>query len=215
MTDRIYNIWYGMIYRCTNPKCEAYPRYGGRGITVCDEWLTFSTFKAWAHKSGYASNLTLERVDNSKGYNPGNCKWATPLEQGNNKRNNIHFSINGINLTVAELSRRSGLNYATIIGRVRRGWTEDQILGAPIRHGLTASGRPVMKPKNDWPVEIDGISRLISEWAKLSGLSMGTIRRRIKRGWENSELLAPSTRPRKEYAANDQPTGVNIRIEEV
>lgn len=84
---RLYSIWHHMKYRCNNPNAPKYPLYGGRGITVCDEWInSFPAFRDWALDNGYDDNLTLDRIDNNKGYNPNNCRWATSSDQNRNRR---------------------------------------------------------------------------------------------------------------------------------
>lgn len=91
--SRTYAIWEGMINRATNPNSAAAHHYVGRGIGVCDSWRDFSNFLA---DMGVAPlGLTLERVDNEKGYSPGNCKWATPKEQANNTRRNKNITAFG------------------------------------------------------------------------------------------------------------------------
>lgn len=95
LDKRLFEIWRKMHYRCRNPKHKSYKNYGGRGITVCEEWNSFVYFVLWAINNGYKDNLTLDRIDNDKNYEPSNCRWVTMKEQMNNRRIGEHVIING------------------------------------------------------------------------------------------------------------------------
>jgi hypothetical protein len=90
---KLYSIWHGMIYRCTNNKCAAFKNYGGRNISVCLEWKYFIVFKKWAEGNGYRNNLQIDRIDNNGNYNPFNCRFVTRSINHINRRKNIYFCI--------------------------------------------------------------------------------------------------------------------------
>lgn len=120
--ERIYNIWCGMIARCTNKNEPAYKRYGAIGIKISPKWLTFEGFYE-DMGSTYKDNLTLDRWPNKTGnYEFANCRWATQKQQQNNRTNNNNIIINGEEKTLAEWAEFVGLNYKTISTRIRRGW---------------------------------------------------------------------------------------------
>ena len=118
---KIYNCWIGMIDRCTNPENSRYPSYGGRGIRVCERWMTLENFieDMSPRPDG---KVSIERIDNNKGYYPDNCKWATDSEQQSNKRNSCKYFFDGESLTVAEIARRVGINKGTLNSRLKSGW---------------------------------------------------------------------------------------------
>lgn len=118
--SRLYNIYYSMRNRCLMPKCSEYNRYGGRGITICKEWLEDNTkFFEWAKQNGYSENesdLSLERIDVNGNYCPENCKWIKIKEQYNNMRKTIRIG----NLSLAEFCRQANLNYSIVQGKYYR-----------------------------------------------------------------------------------------------
>lgn len=94
--SRLYKIWWNMKTRCYNQSNHFYPLYGGRGITICDEWKnSYSDFKAWAIENGYRDDLTIDRMDVNGNYEPANCKWSTRKEQSNNTRKTRMVTLYG------------------------------------------------------------------------------------------------------------------------
>lgn len=125
---RLHGIWENMLYRCRNPKYTGWKDYGGRGISVCDEWSRYEPFRGWALGNGYADELTIDRIDNDGNYNPKNCKWSTCLEQGSNKRNNIYHEIDGDVKTITCWARMFNIKPKIVFGRIYRGWTHNEAL---------------------------------------------------------------------------------------
>lgn len=92
--SRLYVIWRDMKARCSNSKTPNSRFYFQKGITVCDDWKnSFEEFYDWATSNGYNEDLTLDRIDNSKGYTPTNCRWVTPKEQAHNRTNNVYATL--------------------------------------------------------------------------------------------------------------------------
>lgn len=115
----LYGVWATMIQRCTNPKVVGYRNYGARGIGVCSEWMSFENF-AKDMLPTYLPGLTLDRIDNSRGYSSANCKWSTRLEQGRNKRNNRSITFQGETLTLLEWSRKCRVSHSVLHKRLKR-----------------------------------------------------------------------------------------------
>ena len=84
--NKLYDVWVSMRQRCRNPKCPEYKNYGQRGISICDEWETFTPFEKWAKENGYKVGLSIDRIDNDGNYTPTNCRWADLFMQNANKR---------------------------------------------------------------------------------------------------------------------------------
>ena len=103
-----YRSWTAMMTRCTNPSHRAFARYGGRGIRVCPAWTRFDAF--YADMGPRPLGASLDRIDNDKGYEPGNCRWATRTEQQRNKRNSRFLTCGGRRLTISEWSELLGIS---------------------------------------------------------------------------------------------------------
>jgi len=125
---RIYKIWRSMKVRTDIKMAHKYKDYSGRGITIANEWLDFEVFYKWAIKAGYKDNLTIDRIDVNGNYEPSNCRWATMIEQGRNKRNNHRIIVNGESLTVSEIIERTGLSKSCVEARVRRNYPIEKVL---------------------------------------------------------------------------------------
>lgn len=137
---RTYRIWWAMMTRCLNSHARAFPRYGGRGITVCKHWRTFTHF--FADMGACPDGLTIERIDNDKGYEPGNCRWATYREQANNSRHNRYLTFHGVTQNIAAWSAATGFKQATISRRLDGlGWTIEEALTLPL-HGRASKRDP-------------------------------------------------------------------------
>ena len=130
--ERIYRIWNGMKKRCYYKNNDNYKYYGEIGITICDEWKnSFMKFRQWALNNGYKNNLTIDRIDFDKGYEPNNCRFVNMTIQQNNKRSNRIVIHNNKKYTVAELARKLGIKYYTIHNRLSLGWSIERIVNTP------------------------------------------------------------------------------------
>lgn len=116
---RLYGIWLNMRRRCVDAKQPNFSHYGGKGITVCEEWLhNYKAFYDWSISNGYTDELTIDRIDNNKGYSPENCRWADMKTQQNNRSYNKLLTYNGKTQNVKEWAEELGINYKTLWNRL-------------------------------------------------------------------------------------------------
>jgi len=133
--DRLYKTWTGMKSRCYNPNSEYFHRYGGRGITMCNEWTDdFMAFYNWAIANGWDENKsrteqTIDRINNELGYQPDNCRFASCKLQANNRSNNCLIAYNGTTHTAAEWGRITKMKGSKIRKRMVSGWDIAKSLG--------------------------------------------------------------------------------------
>jgi len=140
---KIYNIWADMKTRCTNKKEKNYKNYGGRGVKICDKWLSFNGFyddmgKSFEqhNKKFPGKNTSLDRIDFNGNYEPSNCKWSTILEQANNKTTNVLVTIDGIKDTITNHCRRYNISDRTVFSRIYTGWDIEKALKIPVLNPL-------------------------------------------------------------------------------
>lgn len=123
---RLYSIWSHIKERCTNHNANDFNRYGGVGVSVCEEWLaSFESFRDWSLKNGYKDDLTIDRIDGTRGYEPSNCRWATTEQQNNNRKNNIIVEYDGKRMTLGQLSKTVGVNYCKLWRCIKSGMTPE------------------------------------------------------------------------------------------
>jgi hypothetical protein len=120
----VYRIWRHMRSRCENPNVPEFFHYGGRGIAVCERWKQFEAFlQDVGPRPG--PEFTIDRIDNNRGYEPGNCRWATWKQQQRNRRSNVIYSYAGITAPLAEICERLNLKYRTVHARLVKGASLD------------------------------------------------------------------------------------------
>lgn len=139
---RLYRIWKGVKGRCLSERGTSYQYYGGRGITVCDEWLGkdgFENFVKWSFENGYDENAnrgecTLDRIDSNGNYSPQNCRWENMKEQSNNTRRNRLVEYKGETKTLAQWAELLDLDYSVVLWRINKGgWTVERAFETPPR----------------------------------------------------------------------------------
>lgn len=126
---KLYHCWQNMKDRCYNEHNKHYKDYGRRGIKVCNEWRNdFMNFYNWAVNNGYDDTLTIDRIDNNKGYSHDNCRWATLKQQARNQRSNKNITINGKTHCLSEWCEIYNINYRKVQSRLKYGWTIEKAL---------------------------------------------------------------------------------------
>lgn len=176
MDNRIASILNAMRRRCYNKNCKEYKNYGARGIQVCDEWRDpcngLLKFTEWAIKNGYSDDLTIDRIDNNKGYFPNNCRWVTRKVQSNNKSNNHYVTYKGCTKTLKRWCEDLDLNYRSVKTRLNNcGWTVEQ--------AFENVGNTRLRM-----IEYRGETKTLKQWCSYLGLNYTTVHSRLnKLGW--------------------------------
>ena len=174
---KLYRVWTSMRQRCNNPNNKRYKDYGGRGIKICDEWNNFSNFFKWANEHGYHEGLSIDRIDNDKGYSPQNCRWATMLTQNNNTRHCRRITYHGETHTVAEWERKLNMKCGILEQRLLRGMTLSDALSTPVKTCQTRY------------VTYKGKVMSLHGWAKHLGMNYSTFQSKINKGISMEDII--------------------------
>lgn len=188
--SRLHTIWRAMTFRCYHPSHEAYPRYGGRGITICDAWRNdYAAFIKWALENGYTDDLTIDRRDNDLGYTPDNCRWRTMKQQNSNRRNNVAVTAFGETKIISEwcVDSRCRVGRVGLYQRLRAGENPETAI-------TRESERPVA-PELVF-ITAFGESKSPPDWASdpRCKVELATIYWRQRRGWGGEVLLTKPAR---------------------
>lgn len=128
-SNRTLRTWKAMKSRCLNENDKDYKNYGGRGITICDRWISFFNFLEDMGERPHG--MTIDRIDTNGDYTPDNCRWATPKTQANNTRYNYYVEHNGEVKTVRQWSEQSAVEYKTLLYRISSGWNFEEAMKTP------------------------------------------------------------------------------------
>lgn len=173
-SEKIYKVWCSMKSRCSNPTDQSYKIYGEKGITVCDEWMNFEVFYKWAMLNGYGCGLTIERKDNSKGYNPDNCKWIPKGKQSENTSMCRPLTFNGKTMIISQWAKFLGVSYHLIQSRIRSGWTDEEALSTPC-------SKKTKRNYTSKRILCGGKNLTVNEWALELHINQSTLRTRLLR----------------------------------
>ena len=167
----------GMMARCYKEDSVNYKYYGGRGITVCDEWKdNFDNFYSWSIENGFRKDLSIDRIDNNKGYSPTNCKWATKEEQMYNRSMSVELTLDNKTMYMTEWSQELNIDKKTLSWRYRQGWSDEKIL--------------TTKPSDrEIKITYKNETHTMSEWSKILNIPKSRLSNRKRRGWTDKETI--------------------------
>ena len=196
---RIKSIYDGMRKRCYNINKDNYDSYGGRGISICKEWLdNFMVFYNWATNNGYQDNLTIDRINNDGNYEPENCRWATQEMQDYNRRTTIYLTIDGESKTVLEWEKISGLSWSVLWQRYNKS-------------GYRTKEEMFKKLKVVTKIIHNGIEKTLRQLHEETGLGIAILEWRNKQGLKDDELTKPANR----WAGHVKSTEKRVRKKKV
>ena len=179
-----HNAWVDMKQRCFNPNHKRYADYGGRGIKVCDRWKnSFENFFADMRLKP-TDKHSIDRINNSNGYCPENCRWSTKKDQQNNQRSNRFITIGCVTLTIAQWTIEMGFSKTVIANRLKYGWSELEAVTIPVGGKLRL-------------ITIGSVTLSIAEWTKKMNFGQSVIQSRLNLGWSELDAVMTPIRVKK------------------
>ena len=175
--DIAYVSWRAMWERCTNSKARNFKHYGGKGISVCEQWTSFTAF---LNDMGNRPSRkhTIDRIDRMGDYCKENCRWATQTEQTNNTSRNVIITHSDLTMTISEWSQKTGIPRSVIVHRLQRNWTIERALTLPAK-----SAKAIL-------ITHEGKTQNLSAWSRELGINQTTLNARHHRGWSDSEVIS-------------------------
>lgn len=204
---RLYSIMNKMKQRCYNLNHDAYERYGGAGVTICEEWRTdFMSFYDWAMSNGYKEELTIDRKENDKGYCPDNCRWVSITTQNRNKSNVRLITIEEDTKSLAEWLRdsRVSVTKSAFYHRVKEGMSDKEALLTPYVNKNTKVNKAQFIEVSKHMVTIDGQTKSFKDWCKHLGINIVTARTRYEKGMSDIEALTKPIDNSKKRRENNE-----------
>lgn len=185
---QIFNAWQSMKIRCTDKNDVNYHNYGGRGIKVCQEWLDdFMNFYNWSIANGYKENqkLSIDRIDNNKGYCPENCRWTDVKTQARNRRTNVNVTYKGKTQCISAWAEELGIEQ----GLLRNRLTKQHL---SIEEAIAKEKYPTYT--------YNGMTKTLNEWAELMNLQPYNLYYRLSAGWDIGKALNTPVRHKNRKA---------------
>lgn len=170
-----YRTWTHIKSRCLNSNVPEFKHYGGRGVSICDRWR--ESYEAFLEDMGRRppGKHSIDRIDVNGDYEPGNCRWATHIEQGNNKRCNRLIEINGETKTMAQWADFAGISRETMLKRVKKGFTGSDLIA---------------ESKDPDTFTLNGVTATIPEWSEITGIKRATLYWRLNsQQWDIEKAL--------------------------
>lgn len=205
LMPRIKSIWGGMVARCTDPDCADYPRYGGVGIGICQEWLQFEVFLGWSLAHGYCGDFSIDRIDGKGSYSPDNCRWADRWQQAHNIHWNDNITAWGETKCLSEWVRdpRCLISRRAYKYRLTRGLSPEEALSSPSwpHRQLTSDRAPKTGiQRNNINVTAFGETKNLTAWSKDPRCKVNryTIQNRLNVGMNPEKAISmPALRGRQ------------------